>query len=208
MINIRELTETFSVSNLKWNRLPSWNPPLPPSLSWNGCWIGLLKVLMHTMSLLLLSLYGPSQQNNSSSPPMKQQKWVHTISFTERIILILKKKQLLLHRRDSCTRKYCSDVSYWFFPGASSSFVQHQLGFVVHVNNDNQVKHIIKYLATVSSVKDTFVIVLGDIRYLWHRQSVSSTALSCQNIFHKFSQQPCLLLFESESLGRINCSSI
>ena len=91
MINIRELTETFSVSNLKWNRLPSWNPPLPPSLSWNGCWIGLLKVLMHTMSLLLLSLYGPSQQNNSSSPPMKQQKWVHTISFTERIILILKK---------------------------------------------------------------------------------------------------------------------
>ena len=43
---------------------------------------------------------------------------------------------------------------------------------------------------------------------MWHRQSVCSTALSCQNIFHKFSQQSCLLLFESESWGRTNYSGI
>ena len=31
--------------------------------------------------------------------------------------------------------------------------------------------------------------VLGDLRYLWHWQSVCSRALSCQHILHKFSRQ-------------------
>ena len=66
------------------------------------------------------------------------------------------------YRRDAC----CSDVSYWFLPRASSSFVRQQAAFLFIVFND-KVKSIQLFLPC-----DTF-IVLGDLRYLWHIVSVT-----------------------------------
>ena len=111
------------VYNLRWSKLPSRNLPLPPSLSWNGCWIGPLKVLMHTMSLLQLSLYGAitTKQFKPSSWNSRKHELAHHFFYRkhnlERKVFVIITGETLVHV------KYCSDVSYWFFPGASSSFV-------------------------------------------------------------------------------------